>query len=627
MKKTVIAFLLLLVSGGFLFSQDHTFDTSMHIIPQPVSLKTGKGSFKLDRSTVIRVDNEQVAELGTMLADMINSYAGYRLKVEKGHVDGRNNLIRLSLQTPTKPEWGDEGYGLVVSSGKVNITANKPHGIFNALQTVMQLLPPVMAKGTKTVIRNVSIVDYPRFGWRGLMLDVSRHFFSKEFVEKYIDQMVKYKFNVFHMHLTDDNGWRIEIKGLPQLTEKGAWRVPRTGRWGQFERPDSTEKATYGGFYTQQDIRDIVKYAQERFVVIVPEIDLPAHSLSLIAVFPNLSCTQQQYHVNPGSPFYEKEDNVLCVANDSTWLMLDKIFSQVAGLFPGQYIHVGGDEAYKGFWNTCVKDRALMKREGIASLEGLQSYFEQKLEKIILSKGKKMIGWDEILEGGLAPEATVMSWRGMQGGVKAAKLGHQVVMSPTTNAYLDLYQSDYLIEPPTYDLLRLSSCYTFEPVPEGVNSKYILGGQGNLWTESVPNDRHAEYMTWPRALALSEAFWSQKTSRNWLDFIRRMEWQFQYLDRAGVKYSRGAYDPIITSIKDANGNLQVKLGTDIPGLEIFYTFDGTNPDKYYQQYEGKPLAIPKGSYEIRVISCLNGKQMGHQINCPINELKNRIGKN
>ncbi len=264
------------------------------------------------------------------------------------------------------------------------------------------------------------------------MLDVSRHFFSKEFVKKYIDEMAKYKFNIFHWHLTDDNGWRIEIKGLPELTEIGAWRVPRTGLWHQFEPPQPGEKATYGGYYTQDDIREIVKYAQERFVTIIPEIDVPAHSLALIASYPNLSCTQLKYPVNPGSPFYKKEDNVLCVANDSTWLILDKIFTQIANLFPGKYIHIGGDEAYKGFWEQCPKDQALMKQEGLDSVDELQSFFVKKLEKLIISKGKKMIGWDEILEGGLAPEATVMSWRGMKGGIEAARMGHEVIMTPDT---------------------------------------------------------------------------------------------------------------------------------------------------------------------------------------------------
>lgn len=267
-----------------------------------------------------------------------------------------------------------------------------------------------------------------------------------------------------------------------------------------------------------------------------------------------------------------------------------------------------------------------MKREGITSLDSLQGYFEKKLEKIILAKGKKMIGWDEIVEGGLAPEATVMSWRGMAGGIKAAQMGHHVVMSPWGSAYIDLYQGDPLIEPATYGMLRLKTCYDFEPVPDGVDPKMILGGQTNLWTESVPNDRHAEYMTWPRAMAISEVLWSPKSTRNWPDFISRMEHRFKYMDVAQVKYARSAYDAIITGVRDAQDSLQVALATEIPGLDIYYTFDGTNPDNYYPKYEGKPLDIPKGATQIRVITYRGDKPIGHQINCPLTEVAKRVKK-
>lgn len=631
MKRITFLLFFSFIALGNCFAQNNPGDIAPHIIPEPVSLKPGKGHFQLHRSTRILFQDGQITGVANMFSKMLNACTGYRIAAGKESNEKGSNVIRLQLNKIPNAELGTEGYTLMVTPQKVLVTANEPHGIFNAIQTLMQLLPPGIQSGDIAARRNweipcVSVLDYPRFGWRGLMLDVSRHFFSKEFVKQYIDEMAKYKFNVFHWHLTDDNGWRIEIKGLPELTKVGAWRVPRTGNFGSFESPQPGEKATYGGYYTQEDIREIVKYAQQRFVTIVPEIDVPAHSLSLIASYPGLSCTQLQYPVNPGSPFYAKESNVLCVANDSTWLILDKIFTQVAELFPGQYIHVGGDEAYKGFWEKCPKDQALMKKEGITSLDGLQSYFEKKLEKIIISKGKKMIGWDEILEGGLAPEATVMSWRGMEGGIRAAKMGHHVVMTPTGYCYLDYCQGDPLIEPAAGGGLRLSTCYKFEPVPDGVDPKYILGGQGNLWAESVPNERHAEYMTWPRALALSEVFWSPENSRNWPDFIRRMEWQFKYMDADQVKYARSAYDPIISSVKDAAGALQVKLSTEIQGLDIYYAFDGTNPDNLYPKYEGQPLDIPKGASQIRVVTYRNGKPIGHQINFPLSELKNRIGK-
>jgi len=621
MKKIIFLLLLYVASLGNGFAQD----TTVHIMPQPVSVKVSDGHFQLDAQTRIAVQSPQLADMADMLSGMLKAATGYSPKAG----GSGSNEISLRLNKTANATLGKEGYTLSVTTKEVQISANEPHGIFNALQTLMQLLPPGPADAKTTVshpvnIPCVNVLDYPRFGWRGLMLDVSRHFFSKEFIKQYIDEMAKYKFDVFHWHLTDDQGWRIEIKGLPKLTEVGAWRVPRTGHFGTFQGPQPGEKATYGGYYTQDDIREIVKYAQQRFVTILPEVDVPAHSLALIASYPNLSCTQLQYPVNPGGGSYG--DNVLCVANDSTWLILDKIFTQLASLFPGEYIHVGGDEANRSFWTKDPKDQALMKKEGITDPAGLQSYFEKKLEKLILSKGKKMIGWDEILEGGLAPEAAVMSWRGMNGGIKAAQMGHKVVMTPTSNCYLDYYQGDPLVEPVVGGMLRLSTCYQFEPVPAGVDPKYILGGQGNLWAESVPNYRHAEYMTWPRALALSEVFWSPADHRNWTDFIRRMEWQFRYMDADQVKYSRSTYDAIITGVKDADGTVKVKLATEIPGITIYYTFDGTDPDNFYPKYEGQPLEIPAGTSQIRVITYRDGKPVGRQINCPLSELKNRMEK-
>ncbi|HEX5554760.1 MAG TPA: family 20 glycosylhydrolase [Chitinophagaceae bacterium] len=611
-------------------AQQNTINEAVHIIPEPVSLQVNAGYFHLNRDTRIIYTTKQASGIAAIMKGMLDEPTGFHLTVKNENTETADNVIILRLNTRPNTKLGDAGYTLKVLPDKVLIAANKSRGLFYGMQTLMQLFPPdieskTVRKAVKWQIPSVNILDYPRFGWRGLMLDVSRHFFSKQFVEAYIDEMAKYKFNVFHWHLADDQGWRIEIKGLPKLTEVGAWRVPRTGRWGTFKGPQPGEKATAGGYYTQEDIREIVAYAQKRFVTIVPEIDVPAHSLALIASYPNLSCTKQQYSVTPQyAP--GGVDNVLCVADDSTWLILDKIFTQVAALFPGEYIHVGGDEANRSFWTKDPKDQALMKKEGIKTPAELQSYFEKKLEKIIISKGKKMIGWDEILEGGLAPEAAVMSWRGIEGGIKAAKMGHHVVMTPTGNCYLDYCQGDPLVEPAAGGRLTLSTCYKFEPVPDGVDAKYILGGQGNLWTENVPNGRHAEYMTWPRSLALSEVFWSPKNKRSWPDFVRRMDARLKYMDISKVKYARSAYDAVISGVKNADGKLKVKLATEIPGLDIYYTFDGTNPDNFYSKYEGTALSIPKGATEIRVITYRDGKPIGRQINCPLTEVAKRIQK-
>ncbi len=316
--------------------------------------------------------------------------------------------------------------------------------------------------------------------------------------------MVKYKYNLLHFHLTDDEGWRVEIKSLPRLTEVGAWSVKRVGTFGRFSPPTPDEPSDYGGFYTQNDIRELVKYAKDRFVNILPEVDVPGHSLSAIVAYPDLSCTPgaDKYHVRAGDRLVNWTDsgqvalmdNTLCPANEKVYVFLDKVFTELAELFPFEYIHIGGDECSKNFWKKSDAVAQLMQREGLKTQEEVQSYFEKRVGKIVESKGKKFIGWDEILEGGLAPNAAVMSWQGVQGGIEAAKAGHPVVMTPKQFVYLDYMQSDRVIEPPVYATLRLKTCYLYEPMPEGVDAKLVLGGQGNLWTEQVYNTRHLQYM-------------------------------------------------------------------------------------------------------------------------------------
>ncbi|CAL1518841.1 family 20 glycosylhydrolase [Chitinophaga sp. MM2321] len=603
---------------------------SLHLLPEPVSATMQEGYFLLKPDTRIVVSGADVFGVASLLAQMLNAPTGYHLTVKQSAEKHAMNAIVLRINPVPDATLGEEGYTLQVLPRQVMIGANKPQGLFYGIQTLMQLLPPTI--GNHTVIKDtpwkmpcVNITDYPRFAWRGLMLDVSRHFFSKAFIKQYIDEMSKYKLNVFHWHLTDDQGWRIEIKGLPELTKVGAWRVPRTGAWRSYGPPEPGEKATDGGYYTQEDIREVVAYAQQRFVTIVPEIDVPAHSLALIASYPGLSCTKQQYAVNPGSK-PQGEANVLCVANDSTWLILDKIFTQVADLFPGAFIHTGGDEANKKYWMNDQEDLALMKREGLNTPEQLQSYFEKRLAKLIHAKGKKMIGWDEIMEGGLAPGTVVMCWRGINKGIQAARMGHQVIMTPIWDTYLSRQQGDPFVEPVAPGNLRLHTCYQFDPVPDSVEPKNIIGGQGSLWTEFVANGRHAEYMTWPRAMALAEVLWSPKPKRNWPDFIRRVEQQFKYMDAAQVKYARSMYDPIIDVARGRDDSLQVTLASEIPGVDVYYTFDGTNPDNFYPRYTGTPLDIPKGASEIRVITYRGQQPVGQQINCPLSLLKQKLDK-
>ncbi|OSZ81018.1 beta-N-acetylhexosaminidase [Chitinophagaceae bacterium IBVUCB2] len=612
---------------------------SISLIPQPASIveNNNLGRFILPSGLIIIVPkNDEVKKIASVFASQIATPTGYKTTIKTG-----NSLLPKSIlfSLTNDKAIADEGYKLKVTSAGITLTARKPAGIFYGVQTLLQLLPSGITSTTELDydewnIPAVTIEDHPRFGWRGLMLDVSRHFFTVAQVKDYIDQMVKYKFNLLHLHLVDDQGWRIEIKSLPKLTEVGAWRVERTGTFGTLSKPEPGEKATYGGFYTHDDIKELVRYAADRFVNILPEIDVPGHSLAALASYPELSCTPGEYYVSPGDRFmvwpgggqhfYGLLDNTICPANEKAYEFLDKVFTEVAQLFPFAYIHMGGDETARNFWEKSEQIKALMKKENLKDLDEVQSYFVKRVEKIINSKGKKMIGWDEILQGGLAPNAAVMSWRGMKGGIEAAKLGHEVVMSPTDFAYIDYMQGDASVEPPVYASLRLKKAYQFEPLPEGVDAKLIKGGQANLWTEQVYNTRHLQYMTWPRAFAIAEALWSQKEKRNWNDFSKRVERHFERLEMAKVKYSPAIYDPIVTVSKKDSATILVKLETEIEGLSIHYSFDNSFPDNFYPVYK-EQLTVPRDAATMKLITYRYNEPIGRMMVLTITELRKRAG--
>lgn len=625
--KIVRKYLFLLLS---LYGIQQGVAQEINLLPQPVSLHQQAGVFILSPQVTIvyQRDKSELRDIALSLQQRIARPTGMQLSLRYSKDNKISRYILLKLNDQADSRLGKEGYTLNVTNQEVSLSANEPAGLFYGMQTLMQLLPAAIesktiAKELKWSLPCVTILDYPRFGWRGLMLDVSRHFFPKEDVKRYIDQMAKYKFNVFHWHLTDDQGWRIEIKSFPKLTSTGAWRVPRTGTWWQFDEPQPGEPATDGGYYTQEDIREVVQYAQDRHIMIIPEIDVPGHSMAALAAYPEYSCTGGPFNVNPGSKF--QGENSLCAGNDSTFVFLDKVIGEVADLFPSPYIHMGGDECNKAFWKKCPKCQQRMLTEKLNSAEELQSYFVRRVEQIILSKGKKLIGWDEILEGGLAPSATVMSWRGMEGGITAAKAGHQIIMTPTQYCYLDLYQGDPVTEPETYSMLRLKTCYEFDPVPEGIDAALVLGGQGNLWTESVPTLRHAEYMTWPRSFALAEVFWSPKEMRDWPGFVKRAEAQTRRYDAARVNYATSLYDPAFKAVQETENGLLITLSTEVPGLITYYTFDNTRPDNFSAKYE-QPLHVPKNARNLKVITYRNGELVGHEISMPIAELLKRAGE-
>ncbi len=592
------------------------------IIPQPVSLEPGQGVYTFDSKSYFSVSPGQHE-----IEDLVSLFSG-KWPYATEHIPVRSeekaakHAIRIEILPEPDAALSNEGYKLDVHPQTVFIQANSIAGAFYGLQTLSQLLP-VQTEAGQVEIPCLSVVDYPRFAWRGLLLDVSRHFFPKEFVLRYIDQMAMYKFNVLQLHLTDDQGWRVQINALPRLTEVGAWRAERVGDWWHREPQLPGEKTTYGGYYTHKDLKQMIEYARQRNIMIVPEIEVPGHGLAAIAAYPELSCTGKPYTVNVGNKFYGIDDNAFCAGNDAVFNFLESVIAEVAEIFPSPYIHIGGDECYRGFWEKCPKCKKRMADENLKNLEELQSYFVKRVEKIAQAKGKKIIGWDEILEGGLAPDAVVMSWRGMSGGIKAIAEKHHVIMTPERNCYLDLYQGEPSVEPVTYSMCRLSDSYSFEPVPEGVDPQYVMGGQGNLWAESIPTGRHVEYMTWPRALALSEVLWSPKEQRSWKSFIPRVEHHFGRLETAGINYAKSVYNTIVTPVKDSITHqlIRIQLGSEIEGTDIYYTFDGTNPDRYSLRYE-QPVSIPKNATTIRCISYYGGKA-GRMITIPIKELEKR----
>jgi hexosaminidase len=624
--KKILLFIL-----SFTLAAAYGQEQTVNLIPQPVQLKITGGNFAFTKSSTVSYEDASVIAAATILVQKLNTATGFKVSAKQG----KSGSIQLNLNKIPAGEIGKEGYTLVSSSKGVIITANEAAGLFNGIQTLLQLFPEAIESKTPVnknwTVPAVEITDYPRFGWRGIMLDVSRNFFTKEDVKKYIDEISRYKINTFHWHLTDDNGWRIEIRSLPKLTGVGAWRVPRYGQFGSRAEPKPGEATTTGGFYTQDDIREIIKYAAERNITIIPEIDIPGHSMAAIASYPELSCSKDpDTKVNPGSSFSDwygngtfkmNIDNTLNPSDEKVYEFLDKVFTEVAALFPNQYIHVGGDECYKGFWAKDPGCKELMKKLNIRHVEDLQGYFMNRVESILKSKGKKLLGWDEILEGGISPEATLMSWRGTEGGKEAAKMGHDVVMTPNSFCYLDYQQGESTIEPPIYASLRMKKCYSFNPVPEGVDSKYILGGQGNLWTEQIPTLTHAENMTWPRGWALAEVIWSPETVKNWPDFAKRAEKQFDRADIAGINHSVSVYDAMITTSRK-EGTTTIVLDSEFPGLDIYYTVDGSMPGAYSPKYS-KPFILPDGPVTLRVLTCRDGKPIGHLITLKPEDLKKR----
>jgi len=537
--------LLLLITSLTMSAQD------ISIIPQPSKLIVNKGEFLITPKSTIKLWGTGLEKNAQFLHDYIQKMYGISLKIEKYNTANKksaNGDIILNYEKIKSTV--DGAYNIEVTGEKIYIAGNNGLGVFYGIQTLFQLLPTSASSALK--VSQLTIEDYPRFAYRGMHLDVARHFFSIDFVKKYIDFIAMHKMNTFHWHLTEDQGWRIEIKKYPKLTSIGATRNGTTV--GRYPGTGNTN-TTYTGFYTQEQIKDVVKYAAARYVEIIPEIELPGHSSAAIAAYPELSCFPEESTKHPAKTAWNGStdgkqvqqtwgvfEDVFC-PSETTFTFLENVFKEVIELFPSKYIHIGGDECPKESWKRSAFCQQLIKDKNLKDEHGLQSYFIQRIEKFLNSKGKQIIGWDEILEGGLAPNATVMSWRGEKGGIEAAKQKHNVIMTPGEWVYFDHAQNKKEDSVTIGGFTDLQKVYGYEPIPKGLSTeeeKYILGAQANLWTEYVNNIGKAEYMLFPRMSALSEVLWSSKENRNWKDFENRMQKQYKRYNMMGVNYNKPA---------------------------------------------------------------------------------------
>lgn len=586
----------------------------IHIIPKPAELTLKKGSFKITRQTTLVVHTKPQMELATTFALKFKNVTGWNLKILEQTPS--KNFITFTYESSLQTE----AYELIVAKNSVTIKASSNAGFVYGLETIYQLLPPSIE--SKKVVANINweipictIKDKPRFKYRGLMLDVSRHFFNKEYIKKTIDGLAMHKMNVLHLHLVDDQGWRIEIKKYPKLTEVGAWRVDQEDKhWIQRRTVSPEEKGTYGGFLTQKELKEIIAYAQSKNIDIIPEIEMPAHVSCAIAAYPYLSCSEKRIGVPSGSVW--PITDIYCAGKETTFQFLENVLEEVIDIFPSKYIHIGGDEATKTNWKTCPYCQKRMKNEGLTEVEELQSYFVKRIEKFINSKGKKLIGWDEILEGGLAPEATVMSWRGVKGGLEAAAEGHDVIMTPGTHCYFDHYQGPQEEEPLAIGgFTPLSKVYQFDPIVASMTpeeASHVLGGQANLWSEYIPTESHSEYMIYPRLAALSETLWSPKELRNWKDFSTRIITMFERYTFQERNYAKSSFLVTTNTVVDLNEKkISLTLQNEFPLSDIRFVIGNEDIEHDAIQYI-KPIEL-KESTIVKASLFKNDKPVGNII--------------
>ena len=561
-------------------------------LPQEVSLTQGN-PFKLNENVLIAYpeNNALLQRNAEFLSEYIQQATNYAPKT-KAIAAGEQvkNAIVLGLDPSIANK---EGYVLTTTPEGININGQTENGVFYGIQTIRKSIP-AEAKEATILIPAGEIKDEPRFSYRGMHLDVGRHFFPKEFMKKYIDLLALHNMNTFHWHLTDDQGWRIEIKKYPKLTEIGSQRS-RTVIGRNTQEYDNTP---YGGFFTQEEAKEIVKYAQERYITVIPEVDLPGHMLAALAAYPEMGCTGGPYEVCPRWGIFE---DVLCIGNDQTMQFLEDVMNEIIEIFPSKYVHIGGDEAPRTRWEKCPKCQARIKTEGLkadknhTAEDRLQSYCMTRIEEFLNSKGRQIIGWDEILEGDVAPNATVMSWRGMEGGIKAAQLGHDVIMTPTSFCYFDYYQTADTKDEPLGigGYVPIEKVYSLEPVPAVLTeeqSKHILGAQANLWTEYIHSSEHVEYMVLPRMAALAEVQWTQPEKKDFKDFTKRLARLMKFYQRDGFNYAKHVFDLKVDFTPDVTKKAVVVTLSTIDDAPIYYTLDGTEPTTASLKYT-EPVSI------------------------------------
>jgi len=554
MKKTFYFIMgIILIVGGCKSGSAPEPDKILAIIPAPVSIQGFKGDFVISEKTriILAPADDETKLAADFFANLVRNSTGMSLPVEEGKKSAKGSVF-MTLDTAIE---NDEGYELTVTHKKVIVRGGSAAGLFYAVQTMRQIMPtelesPSIVEGLVLTIPACEIKDEPRFGYRGMHLDVGRHMFPIAYIKRYIDMIALHKMNRFHWHLTEDQGWRIEISKYPNLTTTGAYRKETlVGHGGR--RPFEFDGKPYGGFYTKDEVKEIVEYARSKFITVMPEIEMPGHAMAALASYPELGCTGGPYEVQTRWGVF---DDVYCAGKEETFSFLEDVLTEVMELFPSEYIHIGGDECPKTRWKKCPLCQKRMKEEGLKDEHELQSYFIQRIEKFVLSKGRKIIGWDEILEGGLAPEATVMSWRGTTGGIEAARQKHDVIMTPYTYVYLDYYQCEPQGEPLAIGgYLPLEKVYSYNPVPEELapeEQKYILGVQGNLWSEYLKTPDYMEYMAYPRMFAIAETGWTPNRLKDFEDFLTRIEVLKKRYDAIGINYFKGEYRDIRTQTEN-----------------------------------------------------------------------------